>query len=142
MGRKIDIIRKFPKFIGVNALGTVVDTAVLWVFSTFVFDTYAGDYLISPVISFECAVFTNYLCSYYFIWRDRVETVGAKAFFKRYLLYNLSSSAVFLLKMGVLLLIELISGWNVVVCNLAALCISGLVNFSMGEWVIFRKKNN
>jgi hypothetical protein len=27
-----------------------------------------------------------------------------------------------------------------VVCNLAALCISGLINFSMGEWVIFRQK--
>lgn len=140
MGREIEILKKFPKFIGANAMGTVVDTAVLWVFSTFVFSSYVGDYIVSPVISFECAVFTNYLCSYYFIWRDRVECCSPKAFFKRYFFYNLSSSVVFLLKMGILLLIELIFGWNVVVCNLAALCISGLINFSMGEWVIFRQK--
>ncbi len=47
----------------------------------------------------------------------------------------------FLVKMGILLLIELLFGWNVVICNLAALCISGIINFSMGEWVIFRQKN-
>ena len=46
----------------------------------------------------------------------------------------------FLLKMGFLLLFELLFGWHVVICNLAALCISGIVNFSMGEWVIFRKR--
>ena len=31
-------------------------------------------------------------------------------------------------------------GWNVVICNLVALCVSGLVNFALGEWVIFREK--
>lgn len=44
------------------------------------------------------------------------------------------------MKMGFLLLFEVIFGWDVVYCNLAALCISGIINFSMGEWVIFRKK--
>ena len=44
---------------------------------------------------------------------------------------------VFLLKMGFLLLIEVCFGWNVVWCNLAALCVSGAVNFVLGEWFIF-----
>ena len=63
-----------------------------------------------------------------------------RSFFRKYFFYNISSSMAFLVKMGFLLLFELFFGWNVVICNLAALCISGMINFSMGEWVIFRKK--
>ena len=63
-----------------------------------------------------------------------------KRFLGKYVFYNLSASGVFLIKMCFLLLFERLFGWNVVICNLAALCISGLINFSMGEWVIFRKK--
>ncbi len=109
-------------------------------FSEHVFASYFGEYVVSPVISFECAVFVNFLCSWFFIWKDRVVTGSGKSFFRKYLLYNFSASAVFLVKMGFLLLFEVIFGWDVVYCNLAALCISGIINFSMGEWVIFRKK--
>lgn len=136
-----DILIKIPKFIASNALGTVVDTAVLWLFSHFVFENYVGDYLISPLISFECAVFTNFLCSFFFIWKDRVDR-RPHYFFRKYLFYNLSSTGVFLIKMGFLLLAELITGWNVVICNLIALCFSGTLNFTMGEWVIFRNRKN
>jgi putative flippase GtrA len=54
--------------------------------------------------------------------------------------YNASATATFIVKLGILLLFEVVFGWHVVFCNLAALCISGLLNFSMGEWVVFRKK--
>ena len=30
--------------------------------------------------------------------------------------------------------------WDPVICNLVALCFSGILNFSMNEFVIFRKK--
>lgn len=140
MARIRELALKTPKFILSNVLGTVVDTAVLWLFSTYVFDSYVGQYVVSPVISFECAVFTNFLCSWFFIWKDRVNRRSGKSFVRKYLLYNLSASAVFLVKMGFLLLFEVIFGWDVVYCNLAALCISGIINFSMGEWVIFRRR--
>ena len=42
--------------------------------------------------------------------------------------------------MGFLLIIERITRWDVVFCNLLALCVSGCVNFVMDEWVIFKKK--
>jgi putative flippase GtrA len=141
MGRKIDILKRVPKFVLVNAAGTVVDNVVLWLFSHYVFHSYVGDYLLSPLISFECAVFTNFCFSFFFIWKDRVEYGNMRAFFKKYAFYNISSSMTFLIKMGFLLLFELLFGWNVVICNLAALCISGTINFSMGEWVIFKKRN-
>ncbi len=140
MERAIEIIKKFPKFVLAEGLGTVVDTTVLWLLSHFVFHKYAGEYLLAPVISFECAVFTNFCTAYFFVWGDRVKPRTVKRFFGKYVFYNLSASGVFLIKMCFLLLFERLFGWSVVICNLAALCISGLINFSMGEWVIFRRR--
>lgn len=140
MRKAIELLRRFPKFIGVNAIGTLVDTIVLWLFSHFLFESYIGEYIISPIISFECAVFSNFVFSFFFVWRDRRYRNQRKAFIHKYLIYNISSSAVFLLKMGILLTIEALFGWNVVICNLIALCISGLINFSLGEWVIFKQR--
>lgn len=137
MGRISGLAKRFPKFVGVNAIGTIIDTAVLWLFSHFVFDGYVGEYVISPVISFECAVMSNYLFSYFGVWRERR---SAGSFVLKYIMYNISSSLVFTMKLGVILLLERLFGWNVVICNLAALCLSGLINFSLSEWVIFRKK--
>lgn len=137
MGRISGLVKRFPKFVGVNAIGTIIDTAVLWLFSHFVFDGYVGEYVISPVISFECAVMSNYLFSYFGVWRERR---SAGSFVLKYIMYNISSSLVFTMKLGVILLLERLFGWNVVICNLAALCLSGLINFSLSEWVIFRKK--
>lgn len=132
-------IQKISKFILSNSAGTVVDTFILWILSRVVFYSYAGQYIISPALSFECAVFTNYLCSWHFIWRDRVKNYNQSRFWNKYLYYNLSSTGVFVIKMVFLLLFERFFGWQVVLCNLAALCISGIINFSMGEWIIFRK---
>ena len=137
MGRISELVKRFPKFVGVNTIGTIIDTAVLWLFSHFVFDGYVGEYVISPVISFECAVMSNYLFSYFGVWRERR---SAGSFVLKYIMYNISSSLVFTMKLGVILLLERLFGWNVVICNLAALCLSGLINFSLSEWVIFRKK--
>lgn len=137
MGRFSELARRFPKFVGVNAIGTIIDTAVLWLFSHYIFDGYVGEYVISPIISFECAVLSNYLFSYFGVWRERR---SAGSFVLKYIMYNISSSLVFTMKLGVILLLERLFGWNVVICNLAALCLSGLINFSLSEWVIFRKK--
>ena len=131
MGRKIKLAQNFSKFVLINAFGTIVDTVVLWAFSTFVFEKYLGDYIIAPLISFECALTANYITSVLFI---------RKGHLRKYLIYNASCSAVFLTKMVILLLIESVTGWNVVFCNLAALCISGILNFCLSEWLIFKKR--
>lgn len=133
---------KVPAFIITNLIGTAVDTVVLWLFSDYVFHGYAGIYVFSPFISFECAVLVNYLCSCLFIWRDRVQNRSLRSLVRRYLAYNASCTGVFFLKMCFLLLIERLSGWDVIYCNLLALCVSGCVNFAMNEWVVFRKKNH
>lgn len=140
MERAAILIRRLPKFIGVNILGTVVDTTVLWVFSHYVLKGYIGEYVAAPIISFECAVLSNYIFSYFGVWKDRAQHHNAKAFAQKYIMYNLSSSAVFIFKLGLLLLLEMAFGWDVVICNLVALCVSGLANFALGEWLVFREK--
>lgn len=53
-------------------IGTLVDTFVLWMLSDHVFtDGFWGEYIVSPVISFQCAVAVNYVISYFFVWKDR-----------------------------------------------------------------------
>ena len=138
MGRKIEIALRVPKYMLVNAAGTVVDTAVLWLVSHHIFHSFAGEYLLSPFISFECAVLFNFICSFFLIWKDRMDIRNARTFISRYLLYNLSCTMTFLLKMGLLLFFKFLFGWDVVICNLVALCVSGIVNFVMSDRVIFR----
>lgn len=138
MGRKVETALRIPKYVLVSAAGTVVDTAVLWLVSHHIFHSFAGEYLLSPFISFECAVLFNFICSFFLIWKDRMDIGNARTFISRYLLYNLSCTMTFLLKMGLLLFFKFLFGWDVIICNLTALCVSGVVNFVMSDRVIFR----
>lgn len=139
LSRRVKGISKVGKFIASNFLGTVVDTAVLWLFSHLVFSSYFGVNILSPFISYECAVFCNFCCSFYFIWRSRVRRGSLSYFLRKYLIYNLSCTGSFIVKMMFLLAVEKLFHLDVVICNLIALCFSGVLNFSLGEWVIFKK---
>lgn len=133
------MVTKYLKFMVSRALGTGVDTLVLWLFSHFVFsESYLTTYIISPVISFEAAVMSNFLCSYYWIWSSRISTKSPRSFWRHFAAFNLSSLAGFLVKMLFLLLFERLFGWGVVVCNLVALCISGVLNFFLSDSLVFR----
>lgn len=136
------LILRYLKFAGSSLAGTLVDTLVLWLLSDLIFtEGYWGEYIISPAISFQCAVMTNFLISYFYVWKDRnAERKGVGRFFRTFLYYDLSCSTVFLVRLGILLLIERWSGWDVVICNLIAMCFSGIVNFIMNNQVIFRKR--
>lgn len=131
---------RYIEFVASRLFGTGVDTFVLWVCSTFIFDSYIGDYVVSPVISFEFAVMSNFICSYCWIWRSRIQNRCPADFWRRFFVFNLSSALGFAVKMVFLLLFEKIFGWDVVVCNLAALLISGLFNYFLAETVVFGKK--
>ena len=135
---------RYAKFAGTSLVGSIVDTLVLWMLSDLVFTKgYWGEYLISPMLSFQCAVAVNYTISYFYVWKDKTRKrpdASVRRFFKLYGAYNLSNSAVFLFRLGVLLLIERFTGWDVVLCNLTAMCFSGIINFTINNMVIFRKK--
>ncbi|MBQ1708187.1 MAG: GtrA family protein [Bacteroidales bacterium] len=139
--RLIDLFKRFIGYVSVSLIGTAVDTAVLWVCSHLLFSgSYFGRNILSPTISFECAVFVNFCSCYFFVWKDRISQRGTRSFFRHYAGYNASCTGAFLLKMGLLQLVLWITGLDVVWCNLIALCFSGLFNFTMSDRVIFRKK--
>ena len=124
-----------------RAAGTLADTLVLWLMAHYVFDGgYWATYIISPLISFEVAVMCNFLCSYYWVWSGRISHRSARSFWLHFVGFNLSSVAGFLVKMLFLLLFERIFGWGVVWCNLAALSISGVLNFLLSDRIVFRTK--
>lgn len=140
------LLVRYIKFAGTSVIGTLVDTLVLWLISDFVFTGgYWGEYVISPAISFQCALAVNFTISYFYVWKDRTRKrpdASVRRFFKLYAVYVLSGSAVFLLRLGALLLIERFTGWDVVLCNLIAMVFSGIINFTIDNLLIFGKKEN
>ena len=48
---------------------------------------------------------------------------------------------IFLVRMGILTLIGKFTGWDVVICNLLAVCVSGIVNFTISNLFIFKRKS-
>ena len=121
---------KYLKFVLTRLVGTGVDSLILWICSDFIFSSsYFGINILSPTISFEFAVMCNFLCSYFWIWHNYSSTQSTKAVMRKFFIFNISAIAGFLIKMGFLLLFEAIFGWDVIVCNLVALCISGILNF-------------
>ena len=139
-----NLLIRYAKFAGTSAVGSVVDTLVLWLLSDLVFTKgYWGEYIISPFISFQCAVAVNFTISYFYVWKDRTRKrpdASVRRFFKLFGAYDISASVVFLFRLGVLLLIERFTGWDVVICNLIAMCFSGIINFTVNNLLIFKKK--
>lgn len=139
----LNLLIRYVKFIGTSLVGTLVDTLVLWLLSDFAFTKgYWGEYVISPALSFQSAVLVNFTISYFYVWKDRMDQErGVGSYFRHYLAYNLSCTSVFLVRLGAILLIERFTGWDVVICNLAAMCISGLVNFLLSNNLVFKRRN-
>jgi putative flippase GtrA len=139
----LKLLVRYVKFVGTGLVGTVVDTIVLWILSDFAFTRgYWGEYVISPALSFQSAVLVNFTISYFYVWKDRMAPGrGVSSYFKHYLAYNLSCTSVFLIRLGGILLIERFTGWDVVICNLVAMCVSGLVNFVLSDNLVFRNRN-
>lgn len=136
----IPVLLRYVKFLGASAAGTAVDMLILWILSDFVFaDRYLGEYILSPLISFQCAVIVNYTVFYFYVWKDRVASFRSVPFFlRRYLRYNLSCSSVFLLRYCIILLLGKLTGWDVMVCSVLAMCVSGIINFLLTNNLVFR----
>ncbi len=129
----------FAKFVSTNAIGTAVDTLALWLLVTFAFESYVEEYIVAPTISFQVAVLNNYSLSYFWIWRGRVRK-KIPDFFRRLLVYNVNSLLVFVLKLALLVAISYLLSLHVVLCNLIALTVTGLLNFALQDKLIFKQQ--
>lgn len=131
------------KFSLTSLFGTAADTAVLWALTTYVFtEGHFELYVLSPFISFECAVIVNYTVAYFYVWRDRISIFSVGSYLNHFWKYNISCISAFIVKMLILNAIAVVTGWDPVICNLLALCCSGILNFVMNEFVIFRKSSS
>lgn len=139
--KKMEKLVRYLKFMLSTLGGTAVDCGVMWLLAEVLFaESEIVGLFVAPTVSFECAVLTNYTLAYFFVWKDRVGERSVRGFWGRFLPYNVSCIAAFLIKMVPFILIRHFAGLNVVLCNLIALVFSGIFNFVMNEWVIFRKK--
>ena len=124
------LLLRYIKFAASTLAGTAVDMLVLWLCSHVLLpENYWAEYLLSPFLSFECAVLTNFTIAYFFVWKDRISQISLRSFLRH-----------FLIKMSILLVLERAFHWDVLLCNIVALCFSGLLNFFMNEQVVFSKK--
>lgn len=121
-------------------IGTAADTAVLWMLGKYILTSYAGEYIIAPIISFEVAALVNFITSYRIVWKSRMRDAGKGELVRLFFAFNLSCILGFIIKMVFLLLFERAFGFDAYICNLLALCISGVFNFFVSESVIFRKR--
>ena len=137
-----ELVNRYLRFAASTLAGTAIDMLVLWLCSDYLFKGYYwGEYLLSPFISFECAVLVNFVLAYFAVWKDRISARNLRSFFRHYAGYNLSCTGTFLLKIVVLLFIERSSGgWGVLICNILALCVSGILNFALNEMIVFKRK--
>ncbi len=142
MKNKARFALTYLEFIATRLFGTGVDLLVLWVCSTYIFSTYWEIYVLSPIISFEFAVLSNFLWSYFWIWSSRIPQKTWRSFWKSFIIFNLSSVVGFLVKMFFLLLAEKIFEWNVLMCNITALLVSGIFNFFLADSLVFRQKKS
>lgn len=133
---------RLGKYASSSLVGTAVDMLVLWLCSDFWLHDYVGEYLISPCISFEAAVITNYLVAHFFVWRDRVSASPFASILRRFLRYNASCVLAFTVRLSISLLFQHWFQWDVVLCNLVALLFSGGLNFLLQHFWVFSKKRH
>ena len=134
------LIYRFIKFACTSLIGASVDFGLLWVLNRYLFDGYTLEYIVAPIISFEASVIVSFTACWFLIWNDRISNKTFTSFGKHLAAYNLSTIGVFVIKMVLLLILQRIFGWSAFICNIIARMISGLLNFVLGEKVIFKEK--
>ncbi len=147
--RVAEVLRKLAMFSLSSGAGTVVDLGLHWYLSARFFqESYLWTFWVSPFISFELSVLTNFLIAYHFVWRERISKRNTRSFWRHFAAYNATATGVFLIKLAAmqgfhLMLLTLDwfqdASYEPVLCNLLSLIISGGFNFVMNEFVIFRK---
>ena len=133
------MLRNSVKFIIRGVAGAIVDTSVLWILTMLFFHSYFTKYVLSPVISFELGIAVTYIICYFWIWNHRVHK-DKSDFLKLFPAYNFALLISLVVKIGLLSLINELFHFHIVICNVLALCFSGIFSFIASEKFIFKKR--
>lgn len=123
-------LRKLCRYAISTIGGISAETLLLWVLAHYVWrDWEVGISIIAPTLSFELCLLVNYCTAKYFVWRDRKSSLWR---------FHISNTSVFIVKMMFLLALRYISGVDIVLCNIVAMGIAGLINFVLNDRIVFR----
>lgn len=123
-------LRKLIRYAFSTLGGIAAETVLLWVLAHYVWrDWEVGISIIAPTLSFELCLLVNYCTAKYFVWRDRKSSL---------LRFHLSNFSVFIVKMMFLVALRYFSGVDIVLCNIVAMGIAGLINFVLNDRIVFR----
>ena len=145
-----ELLMRFAVFSITSGVGTIVDLGGhWWLSSRFMTDRYWWTFWVSPIISFEAAVLTNFFIAYYLVWKERISERTPRSLVRHFAGYNATATGVFLVKLLIMQgfhLVFVAFGWfqtktyEPALCNFLALMISGCLSFVLNEFVVFRKK--
>lgn len=123
-------LRKLIRYAFSTLGGIAAETVLLWVLAHYVWrDWELGISIIAPTLSFELCLLVNYCTAKYFVWRDRKSSLWR---------FHLSNISVFIVKMAFLVALRYFSGVDIVLCNIVAMGIAGLINFVLNDRIVFR----
>ncbi len=135
------MLQNFIKFVIRGVAGAIVDTSMLWLLTTLFFHSYFTKYILSPAISYELGIVVTYIICYFWIWNHRVHN-DRSDFLRLFLGYNFALLISLVLKIGLLAVINELFHFHIVICNVIALCFSGIFSFFANEKYIFKKEDN
>lgn len=123
-------LRKLLRYAFSTIGGISAETVLLWVLAHYVWrDWEVGISIIAPALSFELCLLVNYCTAKYFVWRDRKSSL---------LRFHISNTSVFIVKMLFLVALRYFSGIDIVLCNIVAMGVAGLINFVLNDRIVFR----
>lgn len=128
---------RFSKFSVVGIAGFVVDNLAYLLLSRVLTGLTLRTFVV-PLISYEIAMFGNYLLSFYWVWRDRRS--GSSLFARRLLFYNATTAVPFAFRMIAYVQLFRLLHLEGVISNMIAILIGVLFNFFVCERFIFRAK--
>ena len=128
---------RFSKFIAVGLAGFAVDNLVYLLLSRLLTGVTARTFVV-PVVSYEVAMFGNFLLSFYWVWRDR--RAGNRRFIRRLLLYNAATAVPFLFRMIAYVQLFRLLRLEGIFSNMIAILVGVAFNFFVCERFIFRMK--
>ncbi len=125
------------KFNAVGVIGIVVQVAALWIFRSW----FRLEYLLATGLAVEIAVIHNFFWHERFTWADRPAARTVQSLV-RLAKFNASNGAVSIVG-NVLLTRVLVGeiGLNYIASNLFAIAVCSLVNFLMGDRIVFQAGN-
>ena len=134
-------MKRFMKFVTTSLVGGTVDMVLVWLLSGYVFSGYWGKVVVTPMISFECSVIVGFTFCWLYVWKDRVDRRDSGSFWKSLGAFNLSNIGVFVLRMLLVMILERMFAGNLLICNLIARMLAGLLNFFISDKLIFKIKH-